>query len=266
MMSLPPLRIVAASIFAAFCSLCVLAQSPDAQGALRDLTPVEKSEFFSAENRWRLKAIDLRSQADTVTPEVRASRNAYLRPLLQKAAEFWTPAAGAVGIGGGKGSTFGEQPELPTIPNGVWVIAKFESFHVFTADAESRLIYTEMNYRVNQVVRQPSPMSLKTGDVLDAQRAGGRMKRADGAIVSFLVEPERHSVQPGRTYLLAGRFDGTTHYFTIDKIWDVTSDKVVPITRDEINRAARGESKLAALSTDQAVQYLNSVLPLGSSH
>jgi hypothetical protein len=275
MISLLPRRILAVLLYAAFCSLYVLAQNPDAQGALRDLTPAERSQFFSAENRWRLRAVDPRSQTDTVTPEIRAQRNAYLRPLLEGAVKMRTPvppkgvSPDQVGVGGGEGSTFspsGGTPELPKIPNGIWVIAKFESSHVFTADAENRLIYTEMNFQINQVVRQPSSVSLKPGDDLDTEQSGGRVKKPDGTIVSFLLEPERHSVQPGRTYLLAGRFDGTTHYLTIDRIWDITSGSVVPITRDEINRTAKGESKLAGLHTDQAVQYLNSALPVDPSH
>lgn len=58
----------------------------------------ESSEWLSAENRWQLTAVDISSQSDTATPELRAKRNAYLEPHLKVAREWREPTDLPLGV------------------------------------------------------------------------------------------------------------------------------------------------------------------------
>jgi hypothetical protein len=241
----------------------LFSQSAGASAKPQGQTLSESSEWLSAANRWQLTAIDFSSQSDTATPELRAKRNAYLQPHLEVAREWREPTnlpPGAVSSWS-PGAVVGDVPELSAPAHAIWVIAKFESFHVFALDPQYRLIHTEINLRVTQIVKQPSSLSLAVGSLLDCDIIGGRIKKPDGSVASFSVLPSRHSYQPGGTYLMVVTYDPSTEYFDMDNWWDLSSGKVVPGTLVEIGRAAKGNSKLNGLTTVQAVQYLDSVLP-----
>ena len=233
--------------------------SPKPQGQ----TQFESSEWLSAENRWQVTAIDLRSQSDNVAPELRAKRNAYLEPRLEIARQWREPTNLPPGLVSfwSPGAALGDVPELSAPAHAVWVIVRFESFHVFALDPQYRLIHTEINFRVSQILRQPSSASFVAGSLFDYDIIGGRIKKTDGSIASFSVLPEQHCYQPGGTYLMVGTYDPATEYFDMDNWWDLSSGKVVPGTLAEIDRTAKGNSKLSGLTTAQAVQYLDSVLP-----
>lgn len=233
-------------------------------GKLQKLTPSERSIWLNAQNRWQLTPVDVTLQSDTVSVDVRASRNNYLKPLLEADREASDNPPGSITVTM-PGPVLGDTPELSAPPHAIWVIAKFESFHVFAADPQYRLIYTEINFRVTQVLRQPSSLSFAAGTVLDYDISGGRIKRPSGSIASFRVSPERHSYQPGGTYIIQGTYDATTEYFDLYNWWDVSSGKVVPGTLVEVDRAAKGKSKLSGLTTAQAVEYLDSALPMESN-
>jgi hypothetical protein len=241
--------------------LKLFSQTTDRPPRPQDLPTSEKSMFFSAENRWQLKAVDSQAQTDTVAPEVRAKRNAYWQPSLAKYAQLTEGLGPNQGVGVSEPPYLGDAPEIPVTPNAVWVVAQFESFHVYPVDPQNRLLYTEINFRVSQVLRQPSSLSLAPGALLDKGIPGGRVKGPGGAVTSFKLHPERHAYQPGHTYILAGTYDSATQYFDIDKSWDVTSGKVEVVSTPDKRRASKGESKLYGLTVAEAVKYLKSVLP-----
>lgn len=228
-------------------------------------SPSERSSWFSAQNRWQNTPIDVASQSDTVSADVRTRRNTYLKPLLEAAREAIEPTDNPRGTitMPFPGPVLGDTTELSGPPQAVWVIARFDSFHVFAADQQYRLIYTEVNFRVTHVLRQPPSLSFAPGAVLDSEVTGGRIKKPDGKIASFRVFPEGHSYRPGGTYLLLGTYDPATQYFRLYNWWDLSSGRVVPGTLVEIDRVAKGKSKLIGLTIAGAVQYLDSALPPG---
>jgi hypothetical protein len=189
-----------------------------------------------------------------------------LKPLLEAARQAIEPADNPPGSTtvSFPGPVLGDTPGLSGPPQAIWEIAKFESFHVVAADQQYRLIYTEINFGVTQVLRQPSSLSLGPGAMLDSEVTGGRIKKPDGTITSFRLFPERHSYRPGGTYLPQGTYDPATQYFDVYKRWDLSSGKVVPGTLSEIDRAAKGKSKLSGLTIAEAVHYLDSSLPTDS--
>jgi len=258
-------RIVIVALLASTFVWCptVFLQSAVALPGPQSKITSESSEWLSAENRWQLTPIETSSQSDTATPELRAKRNTYLEPHLEVTREWREPTDLPPGVFSmwSPGAVVGDVPELPALAHAIWIIARFESFHTFAVDPQDRLIYTEINFHITQVLRQPPSLSLAIGSVLDYETPGGRIKKPDGSIASFPIAPSRHSYKPGGTYLMVGTYDSANEYFNLDNWWGVSSGKVVPGTLIEIDRTLKGNSKLSRLTTAQAVQYLDSVLP-----
>jgi hypothetical protein len=220
--------------------------------SLQRLPQHSEASFASAANRWQLTAIDPRSQVDTVSPGLRAQRNAYWKGPLEAARSAPNVSEGAF---------MGTDPEFPVEPDAAWVIATFEGFHVFAIDPEYQLIYTEMNFRVEQVFKKSASLSLSGGSLIDADIIGGRIKSPTGEINSLRVGPHRYFFQVGHKYLLLLSYQPTGGFYWAAKRWDLSSGKVEPDGPLEIERAARGKSSIAGMSIADLVNYLPSVLP-----
>jgi hypothetical protein len=219
--------------------------------------------FTSAANAWQTTPVDIQSQTDTVGSDVRASRNSFWKGIVDFEYKLMGDLAFKEPAATFPGSYLADAPEIPAKPNSIWVIAKFETFHVYEAPVDSvhQIIYTEMNFKVIEVVRQPQSLALMTGSRFDIGVLGGRIRMPDGTIVTSYVNPQTHFVQPDHTYLLDLNYESANQYYFVDKRWDLTSGKVAPDTEDEIARAFRRSSVLDGLSMSEAIQYLDSVLP-----
>jgi len=235
----------------------LLSQATDNLQPLPNHSP---ASFAAAENRWRLGAVDFKSQSDDVAPEIRAARNKFWQPILLDRRQMEV---------GSKTVTEFEGPpsvnEVGVNPDAVWVIATFDHFSVESIDPDFNLLYTEMNFKVDEVIRQPKTVSLSSGMSFDVDIAGGRIKTPKGDIVAWQVTPRRYFVQPKHTYLMQVLPQAEGKLYVIAKKWDVSTGKVIPDQSDEISRAAGGHSKLNGVSVQDAVSYIQSVLPPDSS-
>jgi hypothetical protein len=209
--------------------------------------------WTGAANRWQLTAIDPKSQVDTVSPAVRAQRNAYWKPSL----EAKRGSIGSFGAG-----LPGPRPEFSVEPGDIWAIATFESFHAFMIDNDSQLIYTEENFRIEHVFRQPAGMSLSSGSLIDAGREGGRIKSPKGDILSpGWLRPSEYSVQLGHKYLMQFSYDTQAGFYWTGQYWDLSSGRVQVEGPIETERAAQGKSAIAGMSVEDLVKSFPSILP-----
>jgi hypothetical protein len=242
----------------------VLAQTPDTQSGpasqntkvLQPLPDRTGTGWNSAHNRWQLTAVDPKSRIDTVSPLIRAQRNAYWQGPQQHSHRI---LSGEGNIGGPL--VLRSAPELPYLKGATWVIATFESFQVFAADPDYDVIYSEMNFRVEHVVRTPNSIRLSTGDLIALDFRGGRIKTAQGNTVSSLLSPSQYFYQPGHTYLLQLLHVDQGDFFFSHKRWDVTSGTVQPDDVGEIDRAGRGASMLNGMPVNALINFLPSALP-----
>jgi hypothetical protein len=130
-------------------------------------------DFTNAANKWQLTAVDLESQVDTVNPTLREQRDAYWKAPFgthrdeKKAAEA---AGGAMFTS--SGAYLADGPEFSAVKGATWVIATFENFHVYAIEHDYELIYTEMNFRVEQIFTQSQGLSLSNGALVDAAFPG----------------------------------------------------------------------------------------------
>jgi hypothetical protein len=157
----------------------------------------------------------------------------------------------------------GDAPELPKDAPGkptVWAIATFEKFHVYPVDPSEKQLYTEMNFRIDTLFRQPESMHLAPGALVDVSRFGGMAKTHRGKIVrSRNVNPSKYDFQLGHKYLVC-LYPNKTGDFVPSSRWDLTSGTVQPQDQQEMNRAARGESKLTGMTESELISYLRSAL------
>jgi hypothetical protein len=215
-----------------------------------------EQRMAGAENSWRLTAIDSQSQRDTVAPNIRAARNAFWRPGLQEYRDLEATNRSMY-------KTPGPSPsqELTLDPNDTWVIATFDHFLVVSVDPDFQLLYTEMNFKINQVVHQPSSSSLAPGMSFDMDIEGGKIKKANGDIVSWhIFDSSRYFVQPGHTYLMQIGSMGLEGLYYVGERWDVSTGKAVPDTDDLVGYALSGSSIISGRTTREAIAYLQSVL------
>jgi hypothetical protein len=152
-------------------------------------------------------------------------------------------------------------PEFPSVKGVAWIIASFVSFHVFAIDPDYRLIYTEMNFRVEQLLRKPPFLPLSNGSVIDADIPGGRIKSPSGRIFALMVSPRQYFFQPGHKYLMQVVYNEEGDFFWGEKRWDLSSGIVKPDDPGEVYRAQHGNSLIDGMTVPDLIEYLPSVLP-----
>jgi len=214
-------------------------------------------DFSNAQNKWQLEAVDLRSQVDTVNPTLREERDAQWRKPL---AEYRARARGTASV-----TTIGDylsnQPEFSAVKGASWVIATFETFHVYAVDHDYELLYTEMNFRVENVLKLPEGLSLSDGALVDAGIPGGRVKTPNGEVVTSRVDPQTYSFQIGHRYLVQLLYEPKGESFGANQRWDITSGKVEPYTGFQLSLLASKTSAIVGMTVPELIKYLPSVLP-----
>lgn len=224
--------------------------------------PPSEPDFTNAANKWQLAAAKLESQTDTVNPTLREQRDAFWKVPLgtyrdeRKAAE----AAGG-SVGASHGSYLADGPEFSAVKGAAWVIATFENFHVYAVGQDYELLYTEMNFRVEQIFKEPEGLPLSTGALVDAAIPGGRIESPGGKIFTSRIEPEQHGLQPGHKYLLQLLYEPQGAFFLANACWDVSSGKVESDSPVEAYRIAHGRFSIVGMSVPDLINYLPKALP-----
>jgi hypothetical protein len=127
----------------------------------------------------------------------------------------------------------------------LWVIGRFESFHVY-ATSNGVGLYTEINFRVQHIFDGHSHPGLAEGQLIDIAIPGGAAisngKRSEIELNQYDVVP---IMQPGHTYLTyLSLYPHANGFYTLGQSWDLTSGVVQPV--DDANKAfaASGNSKI----------------------
>ena len=231
---------------------------PNTSGTPRpkDISPEGMERFADAENRWRLTVVDPKAQMDPVPPSVRAARNALLRPMLQDMRES-EKGGGLVTEVPGLKSDYGK-PD----PKAIWVVATFDHFLVIPIDPGFNLFYTEMDFDIDQVVRQPSTSLLAPGMAFDVAKKGGRIKKPDGTIEAWRLWPERYQAQPAHVYLMEiGPLSAGGLYY-ISAQWDMSSGRAVP---DDPTLTWSSRQAIDGRTQSEIIKYFQSIYPTDSA-
>jgi hypothetical protein len=150
-------------------------------------------------------------------------------------------------------------------PKETWVVATFDHYLVIPIDAEEKLFYTEIIFRINLIIRQPKTLSLTPDMTFDVDVAGGRIKKANGDIESWRLVPRRYSPQPEHSYLMMVEPLNAGGLYNIQEMWDLSSGKAVPDSEGLSCRDGSGRQVICGQPTHAAIDYLQSALPVDSS-
>ena len=229
------------------------------------------SRPIPAINLWRKTPVDLRTQTDTVSPDVRAVRDAYwnsrFRPFKGPGGVAYPQSGGSVAV---IRSTVRSPEFTAKNANYQWVIGTFESYHVYqTSDRGG--FYTEMNIRINHVFEQKQPTSLNEGQLIDIAIRGGMAQDETGKVIDFITSDPQPLIEPGHRYLMQIiPYLITTYttgdFFYLGRRWDLTSGIVIPIDEFDVGIAKDGLSAISGKPTDMLIETFQTVLSrLGGS-
>jgi len=200
----------------------------------------QSQKTIPAVNPWRSEAKDLATEGDTVSPDVRAARDAYWNQAYPVTK---TPSGSVATIGLGPGTSNPPQ-ELDGIEIPLWVIGRFESFHVY-ATSNGVALYTEINFRVQHIFDGHPHTGLAEGQLIDIAIMGGAAI-SNGKRSEFGLNLNHWQLmQPGHTYLTFItpnlRNVGTYNH---GMSWDLTSGVVRPAYDDYLGFTTNGKSKI----------------------
>jgi hypothetical protein len=214
------------------------------------------------ENSWRSEAKDLATEGDTVSPEVRKARDAYWNRRLP----VYTGTGGIATSSGSATRTYtGPPKELEGIDTSIWIICRFQSFHVYATSGGGGL-YTEMNVRVQHVFDGHPHPGLAEGLLIDIAIAGGAAISKGNRFESGLNEDYSPHIQPGHTYLTEVApcqqyfaCSGGDFYF-YGRTWDITSGVVQPVDNADVQFAASGNSRIAGTPASTIVPRFQALI------
>ncbi|NNN22390.1 MAG: hypothetical protein HKL80_10375 [Acidimicrobiales bacterium] len=221
------------------------------------------AKFTKAENEWRQTPVDLATQQDNVAPLTRAARNAYWKPKLN---EYRVASQKGLDIGSPIVRYLDDRldPEISTNAGSIWVLAQCDHYRVIpiTPDAQvsasDLMLYTEIIFKINQILWQPKVSLLKEGEYFDAEFEGGSAKTLQGEVLLQRIGSEKYFVQPEHSYLLQIVPSPVGNFYYINKQWDITSGKAVPDCLGEVMRASHGRSKLNEMPISDIPEYVSS--------
>jgi hypothetical protein len=208
--------------------------------------------WATAANRWRLVPSDVISEGDTVSPAVRAARNAYLLPRLSRTWGSGTPIVEY------QFSHPDVSPPTAAELGMVWVVGTFNGYHVYSADGTDNLLYTEVDFGIDTIIKQPPTSSLGAGSTIDINLIGGKVT-ANGVVHTFHLSPAKYSLEPNHRYILA-LYSEPNGIFIVHKQWDVTDGTVQPSSIIDDEHIRKSESQVVGLPVSGAINYIRNAL------
>jgi hypothetical protein len=234
-----------------------------AQNAVQQSTSSQQSasrlekQWNKAHNQWQRTPVDISTQTDTARPDIREKRTAHWKQM-----PLFVLKGGMKSSTGFPADLIADIPETdePKDAEIVWVVARFEAWHVYPINSEETLFYTEKSMRILSVISTPADLSVPVGSLIDVQMLGGTAKTHDGSVRSSAVNPKQFSAQPDHTYLLHLLYKPTDAVFTTWQRWEVSDNVLIPDDPDTFRRAQQGKSMLAGTTVAEASAHIRAAL------
>ena len=152
------------------------------------------------------------------------------------------------------GAWYSNAPEIPEVPNRAVLTGTFVSYRSILT-ASGRAIYTDITFRVHQVLQDRGGHALPGSDIT-VSITGGTVTTQSGQIISYLTQPRSLFLQPTRSYLLVLSYEERGDFYTIADNWDISDGAARPNTIRHRMRSDQGHSSLSGLTNDELIRTL----------
>jgi hypothetical protein len=206
------------------------------------------SGFTNAANLWMTNPVPSPLANDPVPPAVRQARDLHFDQVTGSPQPLTPGNAKESGLS--EGVPLSNQTEIPDFPNRSIVIGTFIGYRPVLTKS-GRAIYTEISILVSRVFEDHSGV-ITPGSIQTIVIPGGTVRTAAGTI-SFLTQPRKYFVEPGRTYLLSLAYHPNGIFLVLGKNWDLTDGSV----RANFSVSSRTPISLIGLSVQQLTTKLD---------
>jgi hypothetical protein len=121
--------------------------------------------------------------------------------------------------------------------------------------AAGRAIYTDITFRVHQVLQDRGGHALPGSDIT-VSITGGTVTTQSGQIISYLTQPRSLFLQPTKTYLLVLSYEEPGDFYTMAGNWDISDGTARPNTIRLRMKSDEGHSSLSGLTNDELIRTL----------
>jgi hypothetical protein len=207
-----------------------------------------------APNYW-MKSPTPQNQWDSVDSSSRSARDEFWDQTAAASRQPLTPESAPLSAAEAEGPSTSNTPELPSFAGRSILTGSFASFRS-RLSRSGRIVYTEITFRVYEVIEAPDTSDLRPGSDITVCFPGGSVLTSSGKVISYLSQPRKHFLQPSRSYLLVLRFHSEGAFYTLGKDWDITDGKLRPNTEHDELLAETGKSFLSGATTADAIQRI----------
>lgn len=178
---------------------------------------------FTPKNHWMTIPVAWLPSADAVPAKIRLVRDnrfdqliGFPTPLTPKSAVLRHQSGGTI---------IGIPPEFPIVRHRNVLIAQFVSYRSVLS-ASGRSVYTEILLQVSEIFGDK--LGAHIPGVTTIIVPGGTVRTQSGSVISYLTQPQKYALEPGRTYLLVTSFNEEGGYHMLAKSWDLSTGIVQP--------------------------------------
>jgi hypothetical protein len=218
--------------------------------ATGQVAPQSTPDLSSAKaaNAWMRIPTPYLARVANITPLTRAKRD-----------QFWDNVAGpvpltpesALSTAVSDGVWLANEPEILEVPNRAVLTGTFVSYRSILT-ASGRAIYTDITFRVHQVLQDHGGHALPGSDITLSITGGTQ----SGQIISYLTQPRSPFLQPTRSYLLVLSYEEPGDFYTLAGNWDISDGTARPNTIRLRMKSDEGHSSLSGLTNDELIRIL----------
>lgn len=161
-------------------------------------------------------------EPDTTDPKIK-----FKRDKRNKRYDNWKIVNATTEGGGMTVNSEIEYPALPVLASDAIVIGEVTDVQAYLSNDKGG-VYSEFASRVDEVFKQDSRAPITKGDVITAERPGGRVRFPSGKVAKFKFSGQGMPRQ-GRQYLFFLKLDTERETYSILTAYELRAGKVFPI-------------------------------------
>lgn len=148
-------------------------------------------------------------------------------------------------------------PDLPVEMSDLIVEGSVKDSNAFLSE-DGTGVYSEFDLSVSDVIKAPASESVKKGDVITADRFGGRIRFPSGQVARYRVVGQGAPSKGGKyLFFLRKKADGSYHILTA---YELRGNKVVALDGSRTNVGGRGNTSFDKHTGKDAQEFKKEVV------